>query len=315
MLATIKNTIEKHGMACAGDKIIVALSGGADSVCLLYALLESGDVYAIEACHINHRLRGEDSDNDEQFVRNLCERLDVPLHVRAVDIKAQQKKHQSLEEAAREARYEYFGEISENALIATAHTADDNAETVLLNLIRGTALRGLCGIPPVRGNIIRPLLETPKTEILACLEAKNAQYVTDQSNFSEEFTRNNLRLNVIPELFKINPSLNAGMIRMCEALRRDEDYLHEIALSALDKARNSSGGYDVSALKIEPPAILFRIISLILSQNNISPSFLTISSIISILDGGKVNLAKNKFAVVSENNLRVEIIHQNYRKN
>ena len=302
-----------------GDKVIVALSGGADSVCLLYALneLKSDLGITLEVCHVNHKLRGEQSDADERFVRELCAKLCITLHVRAIDVNALKQKHQSLEECAREARYSYFAEIGTGALVATAHTANDNAETVLLNLTRGTGLKGLCGIPPMRGNIIRPLIEATRAEILAYLAKRNADYVTDESNFSEEFTRNYFRLNIIPLLEKINPSLTDGVTRMCGALRADEEYLQEIAVSALSSAESSENkdAYRADALLNQPSAILSRIISLILSKNNIMPTHLRISGICGLLkDGGKINLAKDKFAVVKENLLFIETIHQNYRK-
>jgi tRNA(Ile)-lysidine synthase len=295
------------------DTIIVALSGGADSVCLLYVLLElrrlqTAPTFALKACHVNHKLRGKASDSDERFVRDLCAKLDVPLHVHEVDVKKQQKKHQSIEEAAREARYSYFSTLGTNVLIATAHTANDNAETVLLNLIRGTGLRGLCGIPPARDNIIRPLIEATRAEILAYLEEKNADYITDESNFSDEFTRNNLRLNIIPLLEKINPSFVTGVTRTCESLRHDEEYLHGLA--------EINDTCSVDLLLQKPPAIQNRIISHLLSKNNISPSFLRINSIVSLLEtGGKINLSKDKFAIVSDNLLEIRTIRQNYRKN
>jgi tRNA(Ile)-lysidine synthase len=318
MLTNIRNDLLEYG-----KKIIVALSGGADSVCLLYALLEitgehSSPLHSIviEACHVNHKLRGEASDSDEEFVRELCAKLGVKLHVGQIDVKALQKKHQSTEEAAREARYAFFSEIGADSLIATAHTANDNTETVLLNLIRGTGLRGLCGIPPVRGNIIRPLIEVTREEVEAYLKEKGAEFITDETNFSDEFTRNNLRLNVIPLLEKINPSLNTGITRMCETLRLDEEYLHEIAVCALERCAEGVAPYKVDLLLKQPPAILNRIISLLLSQNNISPSNQRIKNIILLLENsGKINLCKDKFAVVSGNSLTVETIPQNYRKN
>jgi len=316
MLANIKSVISKFNMISSGDKkIIVALSGGADSVCLLYILRDLS--FTIEACHVNHKLRGEASDADEQFVRELCEKLDVKLHVCGIDVKALQKKHQSLEECAREARYSYLAEIGTSALIATAHTANDNTETVLLNLTRGAGLRGLCGIPPVRGNIIRPLIETTRAEILSYLLERDAKYVTDESNSSDEFTRNDLRLNIIPLLERINPSLNIGITRMCEVLRTDEEYLHEIAVTECRGAYYASeNAYKVNLLINQPPAVQSRIISLILSKNNISPSNLRINSVVSLLEtGGKINLCKNKFAIVSENLLYIKTIPQNYRKN
>jgi tRNA(Ile)-lysidine synthase len=296
-------------------RLIVALSGGADSVCLLHVLRDLQ--YKPEACHVNHKLRGEASDNDEKFVRELCKQLEVKLHVRQIDVKALQKKHQSIEEAAREARYSYFAEFGSGAIIATAHTSNDNTETVLLNLIRGTGLRGLCGIPPVRDKIIRPLIETAREEVEAYLKEKAIKHITDESNFSDEFTRNNLRLNVIPLLEKINPSLNAAVTRMCSNLYFDWEHLHGIAALALEKV-GTAGVYKIDVLLNQPPAILHRIISLILSKNNISPTSKSINAIISILkagERGKVNLAKDKFAIVSGNMLYIETIQQDYKKN
>ncbi|MCL2697233.1 MAG: tRNA lysidine(34) synthetase TilS [Oscillospiraceae bacterium] len=341
MLTNIRNVIDKYDMlgktaqnnTGSFQPIIVALSGGADSVCLLHVLLEMN--IPVEACHVNHKLRGESSDSDESFVRALCERLGVNLHVHKIDVKSLKKKHQSLEECAREARYAYFNEIGTNSITATAHTAGDNTETVLLNLIRGTGLRGLCGIPPVRGNmkasshdrlasspsdektsaiIIRPLIETTREEVLAYLAEKGADYISDESNFSDEFTRNNLRLNIIPLLEKINPSLTAAVTRMCNSLRFDEEYLHGIAVN--------SDSFKVDFLIKQPPAIKNRIISLLLSKNNISPTNLRINGIASLLESGgaksalkKINLSKDKFAVVKDNSLNIQIIPQNYRKN
>lgn len=309
MTPSIRNNILKFNTFLHGKKVIVALSGGADSVCLLNALHEMKrelDI-TLETCHVNHMLRGEQSDSDERFVRDLCEKLAVPLRVGKIDVKALQKKHQSLEEAAREARYSYFTELGNNSVIATAHNADDNTETVLLNLLRGTALRGLCGIPPVRGNIIRPLLEVTRAEILDYLAENNISYVTDESNLSDEFTRNYLRLNVMPLLLKVNPSLASGMTRMTENLRLDEQYLQ--------KAAEDNITYNASDLLNLHPSVLHRIISVFLTQNNISPSNLRINGIVSILKtGGKINLMKDKFAVVEDNLLKFVIIPQKYRK-
>ncbi|MCL2077604.1 MAG: tRNA lysidine(34) synthetase TilS [Oscillospiraceae bacterium] len=333
----VQSTITKYNMIRRGDKVIIGLSGGADSVCLLYVMLELKEELGItlEACHINHLLRGEQSDDDEKFVIELCKKLQIPLKVHRADVKSLQKKHQSLEECARETRYSFFFDIGTNVLIATAHNADDNTETVLLNLIRGTALKGLCGIPPIRENIIRPLIETQRAEISAYIKEKNIDFVVDESNFSDKFTRNYLRNNVMPLLQKINPSLKAGITRMGETLRRDDEYLHDIAVSALkDAAVPDTNAYRADALLNLHPAILNRIISLILSQNNISPSNLRINGIVSMLTpseksapsgksapsekpaaNGKINLAKNKFAIVKDNLLYIETIRQNYRRN
>lgn len=305
-------------------RVITALSGGADSVSLLYGfymLIKQSELdIELEACHVNHNLRGAESDGDELFVRSLCKELHIPLTVRSVDVKGLIKKHTSLEECARNARYSFFEEIGANALIATAHTADDNCETVLLNLLRGSALKGLCGIPPVRNNIIRPLINTSRSEIDAFCKENKLRYVTDSSNLSEDFTRNKLRLNIIPLLEEINPSLKTGISRMCSALREDEILLSELAegigKQALLKNKDTENAYDAAMLAEQPAPLLNRIILSILTQNNISPSSLRINETAEIIKkgSGKINLQKNNFAVVRKNVFYLENIHQKYRK-
>lgn len=322
MLTSIKSTIREFDMLKSGDKVIIALSGGADSVCLLHTMnnLKQELDIILEACHVNHNLRGIESDGDEAFVRKLCESANIPLNVRSVDVNALKEKHQSTEECARNVRYAFFDEIGNNAKIATAHTINDNAETVLLNLVRGTALKGLCGIPPVRGNIIRPLINISRKMIEEYCARNNIDFVTDKSNFSDDYTRNKLRINVIPLLEKINPSLCFGINRMCRALREDEAFFNAIAQKAEKAAVNENSekplAFKVSLLLKEETAVLYRIISSVLSQNNISPSTLRIKEIEKILrmGKGKVNIEKNKFAVVKNDEFYLENIHQNYRK-
>lgn len=289
--------------------VTVALSGGADSVALLYAMLDLQKEHniTVRACHVNHRLRGAESDKDEEFVRRLCQNLEVELTVRSVDVKSLQKKHQSIEETARSARYSFFAELP--GKIATAHTASDNAETIMLNLIRGTGLKGLCGIPPVRGNIIRPLIWCERFEIETFCRNRNLDYVTDSTNFSYEFTRNKVRLSLMPLIKEINPSFDCGITRMCNALREDSDYLENLALSVL---RNDGCG--VKKLKSLEKPILNRIIIALLSNNNISPSSLRISQIAEIIanECGKINLEKHKFAVIEDETLKIVTIPQFY---
>lgn len=324
MLTTIKNTIRQYEMleSTGTRRVIVAFSGGADSVSLLYAmhLLKDELGIGLEACHVNHNLRGAESENDELFVRCFCTGLSIPLTVRSIDVKSLLKKHVSTEECARNARYSFFDEISGNALIATAHNADDNCETVLLNLLRGTALKGLCGIPPVRGNIIRPLINTARLAIELFCKEHNLQYVTDSTNLSEKFTRNRLRLNIFPLLEEINPSLNSGVGRMCRTLREDEAFLSKLAEEKKEAAAVKTPGgnraYDASLLSVQPSPLLNRIITSILTQNNISPSSLRISEIAGILKNGngKINIQKDIFAIVKNNVFYLENIHQKYRK-
>lgn len=189
-------------------KILVALSGGADSVALL-RLLHERMPDRIEALHCNFRLRGDESKRDENFVSALCQRLDIPLHIKHFETRTYARAQGiSLEMAAREQRYRWFEEMRvarKAECIAVAHHIEDQAETVLLNLVRGTGLRGLAGMSIRNGHIFRPLLHLSKKELLTYLDSIGQDYVTDSSNFERDAQRNQIRLDVIPLLQQINP--------------------------------------------------------------------------------------------------------------
>ena len=207
-LDIVINTIDEYGMIKKDDCITAALSGGADSVCLLIILKELSDKYSftLDALHINHCIRGKESDRDEEFCRNLCKKYDIPLTVIRTDVPAAAaESKKSLEETARDIRYKAFEKhAGDKGKIATAHTVSDNAETVILNMARGTGLKGLCGIPPVRDNIIRPLIDVTRQQIEDYLKSMNQGFVTDSTNLSDDYTRNRIRHKIIPELLKIN---------------------------------------------------------------------------------------------------------------
>ena len=225
MLNKLLSTIRKYGMVQPGDTVICAVSGGADSVALLFAmylLKEKLDI-RLEAAHFNHNLRGEESDRDADFVRNLCDRYDIPLHMGSAHVVAGKK---GLEAAARDARYGFFETL--NGKIATAHTADDNAETVLMHLVRGTGLKGLGGISPVRGTLIRPMLLVTRQQVMAFLEEYHLPYVEDSSNETDAFLRNRLRHHVIPLLKQENPRLGENLSAMAMRLRQDEEALSQM---------------------------------------------------------------------------------------
>ena len=222
MLSKLLSMIRDYDMIQPGDRITCAVSGGADSVALLFALYLLKDKLDIQLCaaHFNHRLRGEESDGDEAFVRDFCEGYHIPLTVGSGDVVAGKK---GLEAAARDARYEFFKTIP--GKIATAHTADDNAETVLMHVIRGTGLKGLGGIAPVRDQLIRPMLCVTREQVLAFLQEYNLRYVNDSSNETDAFLRNRLRHHVMPLLRKENPRLAENMSAMAMRLREDEQLL------------------------------------------------------------------------------------------
>lgn len=206
----IQRTIEREGMFHPQAKLLVALSGGADSVALLRVLLHLG--YACEAAHCNFHLRGEESDRDEDFVRCLCKTHSVKLHVTHFDTTGYAQTHQvSIEMAARELRYAWFSSLVQAdpsiGHIAVAHHRDDNIETLLINLIRGTGINGLTGIPSLNGAVVRPLLEVSRDDILDYLRYLGQPYVTDSTNLEDDYLRNKIRLNVLPLLESLNPSV------------------------------------------------------------------------------------------------------------
>ena len=218
-----------HELFVYGGKYIVALSGGADSVSLLFVLkhLEHELGIGVEAAHCNFHLRGAESVRDEEFCKQLCGRLDVPLHLIHFDTQAYADLHRvSIEMAARDLRYGYFENLRrdiEAQDICVAHHRDDSVETVLLNLVRGTGLRGLRGIQPRNGNIIRPLLSLSREDIVQYLGALGESYVTDSTNLHNDVKRNKIRLDVMPLLRELNPSVSQSIfessLRVGEALK------------------------------------------------------------------------------------------------
>lgn len=257
MLNKLSNFVRQHEMLVPGDHLVCAVSGGADSVALLFAmyLLAPKLQITLEAAHFNHGLRGEESDEDALFVRNLCDRLDIGLHMGQGSVVAGKK---GLEAAARSARYAFLERLS--GKIATAHTADDNAETVLMHMVRGSGLKGLGGIAPVRGNLIRPMLTVTRQEVLAFLREYNLSWREDSTNRQDMFLRNRLRHRVMPVLAEENPSLAPNLSQMALRLREDERVLSQLA-AQLEPV--------VSNLRQQPYALRSRWIAAFLEGNGV----------------------------------------------
>ena len=239
LLCRVEQYARGHSMLECTD-IVVGYSGGADSSLLLYALsvIAKENGINLTAAHVNHMLRGEAADKDEEFCRRECEKYGIPFRSLRIDVGSiARERSLGTEECARNIRYGFFEKIKSEletngstVHIATAHNATDNAETVIFNLVRGTAITGLCGIPPVRDEyIIRPMLFLSKDDVLAHCEALGIKYVTDQTNAETVYTRNRIRHNVLGELRKINPSVETSIFRATEELRRDADYLDDLA--------------------------------------------------------------------------------------
>ena len=237
MWSKVSAYVKKHNLLDSNELYIVALSGGADSVALLLLLHEHG--YRVHAAHCNFHLRGDESDRDEAFCVELCERLGVELHRVHFDTQTYADLHKvSIEMAARELRYQWFEQLRKDigaAGICVAHHRDDSVETVLLNLVRGTGLRGLCGIQPKNGAILRPLLCVSRTEIEAFLNEKEQGYVTDSTNLEADVQRNIVRLQVLPLLQKLNSAVADNILRTCENLMEAQNVLTGI-LDNLNKS-------------------------------------------------------------------------------
>lgn len=222
MLNKLLEMLRRYGMLFPGEQVVCALSGGADSVALLYAmyLLKDRLGVSVSAAHFNHHLRGEESDRDARFSQSLCERLDIPFFLGEGEVTPGKK---GLENAAREARYDFL--LSLPGKIFTAHTADDNGETVLMRLIRGTGLKGLGGIPPVSGRLYRPMLTVTRQEVETFLKGNNLRHIEDSSNGSDDFLRNRIRHEIMPLLSRENPRIGENLSAMALGLRLDEDCL------------------------------------------------------------------------------------------
>ena len=265
MLQTVKHYIEKNNLLQSGNKIIVGLSGGADSVVLLAVLHKLG--YECVAAHCNFHLRAEESDRDEQFAADFATSLHIPFFKKDFDTYAVTKERGiSIEMAARDLRYEWFEELrkNENAqTIAVAHHQDDSVETLLLNLIRGTGIKGLTGIKPRSGRIVRPLLCVSKAEILQYARTENLPFVNDSSNSLPEFTRNKIRLQVIPLLKTLNPSINEAlsqtMYNLNEAAKIYDAEVEKFKETVFDE---KLGRIDISLLKTfpSPETLLFELL-------------------------------------------------------
>ncbi|WP_028896414.1 tRNA lysidine(34) synthetase TilS [Prevotella sp. HUN102] len=218
MLNKVKAYIDKEKLLNKQKLYLVGLSGGTDSVSLLLILQQLG--YRIEAAHCNFNLRGEESIRDEQFCIDLCSKLNIKLHIIHFDTMSYAELHKvSIEMAARELRYKYFTDLSRDIDaegVCIAHHRDDSVETVFLNLVRGTGLKGLQGIRPKNGNIIRPLLNCQRSELEDYLTGQGESYITDSSNLKDDVKRNKLRINILPQLREINPSIDKTIARMSQ---------------------------------------------------------------------------------------------------
>ena len=259
----IKENVKKSLLEFANNPktICVALSGGADSVCLLHTLNTlSDDIgFSLSAVHINHNIRGDEAKRDADFCADLCKKLNLPIKICDVKVLEQAKKGESVELAARRMRYEVFEKIDAD-YIATAHNADDSLETFLINFCRGTGLKGLTGIPDVRGKFIRPLNNCSKSDILDYVKENNLEYVVDSTNLSDDYTRNKIRNNVIPLLKEISSGLMTVSARNIKLLKNDNDFIEKEAKKLYEKSVLGDC-IDIASLLTAHSALKARVLS------------------------------------------------------
>ena len=269
LLKKVFETICKHNMISRGEKILVAVSGGADSVCMLHALnaLKTSFGFSIYCAHLNHGLRGEAADSDERFVVELCGKLDIPVFTKTVDVRAFAKEKKiSLEEAVRVLRYKFFDELSKKNKIdkiATAHNKNDNAETVLMRIFRGTGIDGLCGISYKREDgVIRPLLDIEKCEIEEYCKENNLSFCTDETNNENEYTRNKIRNELLPYIIEnFNPDVVDSLSRLTETAKEDGEFLNNYAKRLYERLRSPLSSKKPVMLHIESLGLVSRSIA------------------------------------------------------
>ena len=306
----VRDFINGNRLLSHGDSVIVALSGGADSVSLLHVLSSLGDEYDLKiyAAHFNHMIRGAEADRDEAFVSELCGRMGVELFTERADVPAvARESKESLELCGRRLRYAFLSELSEKlgAKIATAHNLNDNTETVLMNLLRGTGVAGLKGIPVERDGIIRPLLCCQRDMIEVYCKDNGLAYVTDSTNLDDGYTRNKLRLNILPALREMNPALDESVMRMADVMRETDDYLNDISEKELKSCR-SEHGYSCEKLLKLPSTVLAYALRNLVSGKGISLDSVRTRLIIEAMkNGSAVEIGGGMRADCSQGTLRI----------
>lgn len=305
MICKVIDTINKYRLLDGVRSVAVGVSGGADSMCLLNILSLLKDEYGIilKAVHVNHNLRGDEALRDESLVRGYCAEKGIELTVYSADVKALSAELGiGTEECGRKVRYECFAKAGCDA-VAVAHSLSDSVETTVYNLLRGTGIKGLCGIPVKREpDIIRPLIFCTREEIEAYCEKENIPYITDSTNLTDDYTRNYIRHNIIPSFERINGSSVSNISRASTVLREENDFIEKSATELIDKAKKKEG-YDCTLLSSAHSAVRKRAILILLYEIMLKqPLYIHTDLVNSIVinNNGKVELSSGMYAQIKD---------------
>ena len=312
--------IAENKLINSDDKLLIALSGGADSVLALSFFDKYRRKYKIQICalHINHSLRGSESDSDEVFCRMLCNNINIEFYSEKIDVSAFAKSEKlSIEEAARNIRYEKLSDyliISKSNMIVTAHNLDDNTETVLLNLFRGTGLKGLSGIPIKRDNIIRPFLSVSKIDIVKFLNNEGIEFRIDSTNNENNFKRNYLRNEIIPKIKEqINQGVDQNILKLSQIIRNSNLIINDLVTENISKfiTYTESEVKISKEIKIVVPQLIGEIIKRSIEEKfsvNIDyDDFINIQNLIELQVGSKIDLSQNLEAISEREHLIIKM--------
>ena len=299
MLEKVRQTINSYDMLRADERVLVGLSGGADSVSLALCLKQLG--FEVCCVHVDHGLRGEESDRDREFCEEFCKQHGFELLVYSPNVKKYCEENKlSTELGARKLRYDAFEQAAYKfscKKIATAHTLSDCLETTLLNLTRGAGVKGLSGIPPVRGRYVRPLIDCTRAEIEEFLVSLGEGYVNDSTNFVDDCSRNIIRLNVLPQLERINGGIMKSYLSTVKVLRETSGYIWNLTEGAINSAKISNNSYKADVLLGCDNFILENALSQIIKDACGESSFERIADVVNICkNGGKVTLPHDVYA-------------------
>lgn len=310
MICKVRQTVEKYNLLSDAKSIAVGVSGGADSMCLLEILSKLKLEYDIilKAVHVNHNIRGDEALRDQKLVEDYCRKNGIECLVFSVDIPALSKEMGiGEEECGRLKRYECFAQANCD-LAATAHTLSDSIETMVFNLIRGTGTKGLCGIPPKRDNIIRPLIECTRAEIESYCSENNIPFAVDSTNLTDDYSRNFIRHNIVSDFAAINTNYSSVISGAMETLRAENDYLEKCMLDLLSKAKSETG-YTASLFARTHPAVRRRAVAHILEANmnkDVEKRHIDLADEVISKGEGKIEISKGFYMTVKNDIISFE---------